>query len=157
MSVLVNFYFSHHFEMVFHINIYKSKLFLINVFAASLCSSHAPLFIYNGSCLMWSLIMLSFHWCDQIYPDWPRPKNPSISYFLSVGSCVIFQLMFSLYLGPKVIKLSSFHCNMHKQKISCNIESTWIRLDQSKLPGWLNFEYFGHTKYHKMLSNHIRW
>jgi hypothetical protein len=52
MSVLVNFYFSHHFEMVFHININKSKKFLINVFAASLCSSHAPLFIYNGSCLM---------------------------------------------------------------------------------------------------------
>ncbi len=62
----------------------------------------------SGSRLMWSLIMLSFGYCDQIYPDYPISNN-SLFFIHRKSVIVIIRLIFSLYLGPKVITLNGFH------------------------------------------------
>ena len=71
------------------------------------CSA-TPTVSQSGSRLMWSQLMLSSAYCDQIAKD-PFAQHYNIS-LCKNPVIVIIQLMISVSLSPKVITLSSFHC-----------------------------------------------
>ena len=62
----------------------------------------------SGSHLIWSRLMLSVAYCDQI--AWVPLTKLYSRYLYNKSVIVIILLMLSLLLGPKVITLSGFLC-----------------------------------------------
>ncbi len=65
--------------------------------------------IFSGSCLMLSLIVLSFRKCDQIEQNYSSPKILPIRYFICVSAyCYHLVNVISISLS-QMITLSCFH------------------------------------------------